>query len=128
MQRIDTPRRCRPAGDGPVRSDRLRAALDSIGTPSATRITTLAPAFGQALPILDTVPTEYNHEVNAGDVRTAFLVQIRHEAVVALLPRPTQRRGQQVVAQVLPLRERPVPRVLPRHAAQEDNSATKIAP
>jgi hypothetical protein len=28
-------------------------------------MTTLAPAFGQGLPTLDTVPTEYNHEVNA---------------------------------------------------------------
>jgi hypothetical protein len=26
---------------------------------------TLAPSFGQALPTLETVPTEYNHEVNA---------------------------------------------------------------
>jgi hypothetical protein len=65
MQRINTSRRCRPAGDGPVRGHRQRAALESIGTPSAPRITTLAPAFGQALPTLDTVPTGYNHEVNA---------------------------------------------------------------
>jgi hypothetical protein len=65
MQRIDTSRRRRPAGHGPVRRDRQRAALESIGTSSAPRITTLAPAFGQALPTLDTVPTEYNHEVNA---------------------------------------------------------------
>jgi phage gp37-like protein len=65
MQRIDTSRRRRPAGDGPVRGHRQRAALESIGTPSAPRITTLAPAFGQALPTLGTVPGEYNHEVNA---------------------------------------------------------------
>jgi len=65
MQRIDTSRRRRPTGDGPVRGYRQRAALHSIRTSSAPRITTLAPAFGQALPTLDTVPTEYNHEVNA---------------------------------------------------------------
>ena len=65
MQRIDTSRRRRPAGDGPVRGDRQRTDRHSIRTPSAPRITTLAPAFGQALPILDTVPTAYNHEVNA---------------------------------------------------------------
>jgi len=65
MQRIDTSRRRRPAGDGPVRGHRQRAALHSIGTPSTPRITTLAPAFGQALPTLKAVPTEYNHEVNA---------------------------------------------------------------
>ena len=65
MQRVDTSRRRRPAGDGPLRGHRQRAALHSIGTPFTPRITTLAPAFGQALPTLDTVPTEYNHEVNA---------------------------------------------------------------
>ena len=65
MQGIDTSRRRCPAGHGPVRRRRQRAALDSIGTPSAPGITPLAPAFGQALPTLDTVPTEYNHEVNA---------------------------------------------------------------
>jgi hypothetical protein len=65
MQRIDVSRRRRPAGDGPVRGHRQRAALHSIRTPSAPRITNPAPAFGQVLPTLDTVPTEYNHEVNA---------------------------------------------------------------
>jgi hypothetical protein len=65
MQRIDTSRRRRPAGHGPVRGHRQRATGTTIGTPSAPRITTLAPAFGQALPTLGTVPTEYNHEVNA---------------------------------------------------------------
>ena len=65
MQRVDTSRRCRAAGDGPVRRHRQPAALRSVGTPTAPRLTTLAPAFGQALPILDSVPTEYNHEVNA---------------------------------------------------------------
>ena len=65
MQRVDTSRRRRPAGNGPVRGRRQHAARRSTRTPSAARLTTLAPAFGQALPPLDTVPTEYNHEVNA---------------------------------------------------------------
>ena len=65
MQRVDTSRRRRSAGHGPVRGHRQRAARHSIGTSSAPGITTLAPAFGQALPALDTVPTKYNHEVNA---------------------------------------------------------------
>ena len=65
MQRVDKSGRRGPAGHGPIRGQRQRAALRSIGTSSAARITTLAPAFGQALPTLDTVPTEYNHEVNA---------------------------------------------------------------
>jgi hypothetical protein len=65
MQRVDTSRRRRPAGHGPVRGCRKRAPLCSVGTASAPGITTLAPAFGQALPTIATVPTEYNHEVNA---------------------------------------------------------------
>ena len=65
MQRIDTSRRRRPTGDGPVRGHRQCAARHSIRTPSAPRITALAPAFGQALPTLDGVPAEYNYEVNA---------------------------------------------------------------
>jgi hypothetical protein len=65
MQRVATSRRRCAAGDGPVRGRRQHAALRSIGTPTAPRLTTLAPAFGQALPTLDTVPTEYSHEVNA---------------------------------------------------------------
>jgi hypothetical protein len=65
MQRIDTSRRRRAAGHGPLRGVRQHAALCSIGTSSAPRIATLAPAFGQALPTLATVPTEYSHEVNA---------------------------------------------------------------
>ena len=65
MQGIDTPRRRCAAGHGPIRGHRQCAARRSIATPSTPGITTLAPAFGQALPSLDTVPTEYNHEVNA---------------------------------------------------------------
>jgi hypothetical protein len=65
MQRINTSRRRRPAGHGPSPGHRQHATVTTIGTPSAPRITTLAPAFGQALPALDTVPTEYNHEANA---------------------------------------------------------------
>ena len=65
MQRVDTSRRRGPAGHGPVRGQRQQAALHPVGTSSAPGITTLAPAFGQALPSLATVPTEYNHEVNA---------------------------------------------------------------
>ncbi|MGC1297448.1 MAG: hypothetical protein WA869_20650 [Alloacidobacterium sp.] len=65
MQRVDTSRRRRAAGDGPIRGHRQLAAHRSIATPATPRITTLAPAFGQALPTLGTVPTEYNREVNA---------------------------------------------------------------
>ena len=94
MQRIDTSRRRRSAGDGPVRGDRQRTDRHSIRTPSAPRLTTLAPAFGQALPILDTVPTAYNHEVNA---------ELLYDLGVALLkaglgsPETWQRCGENAV-------------------------------
>ena len=65
MQRVDTSRQRRPAGHGPVRGERQRAACRSNEPSSTLGITTLAPAFGQALPSLATVPTEYNHEINA---------------------------------------------------------------
>jgi hypothetical protein len=65
MQRVDTSGRRRATGHGPIRGDRQRGPRRSIGTPPATGIITLAPSFGQALPTLETVPTEYNHEVNA---------------------------------------------------------------
>ena len=41
------------------------SAPDSAGAASSTGIATLAPAFGQALPSLADVRTEYSHEVNA---------------------------------------------------------------
>ena len=37
----------------------------AAGAASASRIETLAPAFGQALPSLADVRSEYSHEVNA---------------------------------------------------------------
>jgi hypothetical protein len=40
-------------------------ARDTAGTASASGVTTLAPAFGQALPSLTGVRAEYSHEVNA---------------------------------------------------------------
>jgi molybdopterin-binding protein len=106
MQRIDTSRRRRSAGDGPVRGHRQRAALHSIRTPSAPRITTFAPSFGQALPTLDTVPpasatetvsasaSEEEEENDSGPVIFADMVlvllenrfpclEIRHGGVMA---------------------------------------------
>ena len=41
------------------------SAPDAAGTASASGVATLAPAFGQALPLLADVRAEYNHEVNA---------------------------------------------------------------
>jgi hypothetical protein len=118
MQRVDTSRRRRPAGDGPVRGHKQRAPLCSIGTPSARRITTLAPAFGQALPTLGTVPTEYNHEVNAEllyDLCSALVKeglgspetwqQCRENAVVFALRNAFHRDELQFHGSLLPLAE-----------------------
>ncbi|MGA3347233.1 MAG: hypothetical protein ABSC76_20490, partial [Terracidiphilus sp.] len=41
------------------------SAPNATGTTSANGVATLAPAFGQALPSLVDVRSEYNHEVNA---------------------------------------------------------------
>jgi hypothetical protein len=65
MQRINTPGRRRPRGDESLQRKRQSSSPPTIGAPAASGITTLAPAFAQALPSLASVPSEYNHEVNA---------------------------------------------------------------
>jgi len=65
MQRIDTSRQRRSGSNESLRGRRGRAAPPTVGTASAPGVATLAPSFGQALPTLATVATEYNHEVNA---------------------------------------------------------------
>ncbi len=65
MQRINTSGRRRPRSHESLQRKRPLSASASIGAPPALGITTLAPAFVQALPSLTSVPSEYNHEVNA---------------------------------------------------------------
>lgn len=65
MQRIGTSRQRRPGSNEPLLRRRKRAALSTVKTTPAPSVATLAPAFGQALPTLTAVPTEYNHEANA---------------------------------------------------------------
>lgn len=65
MQRVDTPGRRRPRSHESLQRKRSLSAPPTIGAPSPSGITTLAPAFVQALPSLTSVPSEYNHEVNA---------------------------------------------------------------
>jgi transcriptional regulator with XRE-family HTH domain len=77
MQRI---RRSRPPG---VRSSRPAHRIQHSTTPGASGvtatagITTLAPAFGQALPSLDAIPTAYSHEFNAELVYDLCSVLVR---------------------------------------------------
>lgn len=47
-----------------VSRQRSAIAAGAVDSPSAPSLITLAPAFGQALPTLEHVPTHYNHEVN----------------------------------------------------------------
>ena len=65
MQRIPRSRTSRIRSYPAVCRARQLSAPDAARTTSATGVATLAPAFGQALPLLADVRAEYNHEVNA---------------------------------------------------------------
>ncbi|MGF7183828.1 hypothetical protein [Tunturiibacter psychrotolerans] len=77
MQRI---RRSRPPG---VRSSRPADRIAQSTTPgtcgvtATAGITTLAPAFGQALPSLDAIPTAYSHEFHPELVYDLCTVLVR---------------------------------------------------
>jgi hypothetical protein len=65
MQRVSSPRSRRDRSDGPAQRHRQSPVAVAYGTVAAAGLTTLAPAFVQALPSLDTVPTAYTHEFHA---------------------------------------------------------------
>jgi DNA-binding transcriptional ArsR family regulator len=65
MQRILRSRASRLRGNQEICGIGKLPAPDANGSASASGIATLAPAFGQALPSLADVRSEYNHEVNA---------------------------------------------------------------
>jgi len=65
MQRIRRPRPPRVRSNGPVRGNRQSTTARASGVAATVGITTLAPAFGQALPSLDAVPTAYSHEFHS---------------------------------------------------------------
>jgi len=54
----------RRGGHSAVRRERQDPFAGALGVASAAPLTTLAPAFSQALPQLAGVPTEYTHETN----------------------------------------------------------------
>ena len=65
MQRISRSRSVPHRSDGPLRRKQRLSAPDSNRTLAPVGIATLAPAFAQGLPTLDTVPTAYSHEFRA---------------------------------------------------------------
>jgi hypothetical protein len=65
MQRILRSRTSRRKSHPAVCRARQLSAPDAAGVASSSGIATLAPAFGQALPSLADVRSEYSHEVNA---------------------------------------------------------------
>lgn len=65
MQRISPAFALHHRSDEPVCCRRKPAARGSGGNVTAAGITTLAPAFTQALPLLDTIPAAYSHEFHA---------------------------------------------------------------
>ena len=65
MPRIRQPRSLRVPSHRSLQRGQPSTALASNGVVGAHGIATLAPAFEQALPRLDQVPTAYSHEFNA---------------------------------------------------------------
>lgn len=65
MQRISRSRPVPVRSDGLLRRKQRGSAPASNRTPAPVGIATLAPAFAQGLPTLDTVPTAYSHEFRA---------------------------------------------------------------
>ncbi len=65
MQRISQSRSVSGRSDRSVQPKRRPSAADSNRTIAPAGITTLAPVFTQALPLLGTVPTTYSHEFRA---------------------------------------------------------------
>jgi hypothetical protein len=65
MQGISRSRSVLDRSDGPLRRKQRSSAPGSNGTLASIGIATLAPAFAQGLPRLDTVPTAYSHEFRA---------------------------------------------------------------
>ena len=64
MQGIMRPIERHRRGHSTLRRDRQDSAADAAGVASAAGVMTLAPAFGQALPSLVGVRTDYTHEAN----------------------------------------------------------------
>jgi hypothetical protein len=65
MQRISRRRSVPDRSDGPLRRKRQPSARCANRSVASTGIAALAPAFVQALPSLDAVPTAYSHELRA---------------------------------------------------------------
>ena len=65
MQRIDRNRPHRVRGHRPVLGERQPIASGADGASATTGVATLAPVFGQAIPSLDGIVTEYTHELHA---------------------------------------------------------------
>ena len=64
MQRIMRPIESSRRGHATLRGDRKNTVANAARTASAAGVMTLAPAFGQALPRLEGVRTDYTHEAN----------------------------------------------------------------
>ncbi len=65
MQRISQSHPVSDRSDGSLRCRRRPSSASSNRTIAPVGITTLAPVFTQALPVLGTVPTTYSHEFRA---------------------------------------------------------------
>jgi hypothetical protein len=64
MQRLSASRGRGSRGRRTVPRQRSCTSAGAVDTSSTASLTTVAPSFGQALPTLEHVPINYNHEVN----------------------------------------------------------------
>src|ERR1700679_4247168 len=65
MQGVRSSRRGRLRGSEPVCRDQQSVPPCAPGAAPAVGVMALAPAFGQALPLLNGIPAEYNHQAHA---------------------------------------------------------------
>jgi hypothetical protein len=64
MQKFSASCGCGSRGGRTVPRQQSATVARAVNTSPTACLTTLAPAFGQALPTLECVPTHYNHELN----------------------------------------------------------------
>jgi hypothetical protein len=85
MQRIARSRPVPDRSDGPLRRRRLPPTRCASRPAASTGLATLAPAFVQALPTLDTVPTAYSHELRAELLYDLCAALVREELAAPAL-------------------------------------------
>lgn len=95
MQKVSASRGGGSTGHRAISGQRSAITAGAVDTPSAASLTSLAPAFCQALPTLDCIPTHYNHEVNGELLYTLCEELVRRDLGT---PDTWRKSGQDAVA------------------------------